>query len=242
MIIAPLVNLQLPIVNIMGLKPWAFFLIFFIVLAGGLIVLTSMWDSHKRTQNRKKTTMPDGMTRKILGVFVTANSDAYEMICNTTLGEVLPDPKNKKLKASGIMEAPTKASQRIPKYFILPQFCFKTSWPKGAKKSQQVEIMESFYRENFSLPALSYEDMTAEERENITALMVDISTDQNFANTVVTAVEQRFAEFTKAVAKMKNLSIMLYILCAIAGITLFTLFYTYMGYKILNIIRLAYPG
>ena len=121
---------QLPIIlGIMGLKPWVFFLILFIVVGGGLIAFTSMWDSHKRSQNIKKTTMPDGRTRRILGVFCTANSEAYETLCDFSVGEVIPP--GTKTKASGSVTKPSKGNHRIPLYYTLPDFCFKTSWPKG---------------------------------------------------------------------------------------------------------------
>jgi len=223
--------------GIMGLKPWAFFLILFIIAFGAMFVLTITWDSHKRSQNIKKTTMPDGVTRKILGVFVTANKEAYEVLCNVVLGEVKPDSKMKKVKPSGTIDAPSAEGQRIPKYFILPQYCFKTAWPKGAKKAQQVEVMESFYAENIPLPRLSYEDISMEERERVTATLADLSSDQNFANAVITEMQQKFADFTKAVKEIKNLRMILYIAAAGALIGLGNLIFTYQGYNILHIIR-----
>lgn len=241
MTIIPL-ETQLVTLGIMGLKPWAFLLVMFIVFAGGLIAFTMMWDSHKQTQNRKLTMMPDGKTRKILGVFVAPGKTAYEVICSVTLGEVYPNPKDKKVKAIGTLDAPNVLEQRIPKYFILDKFCFQTMWPKGAKQAQQVEIMEAFYRENFSLPALSYEEMDTEERVKVTALLTGISSDQSFSNAVVTEVQQKFTEFTKAVAKLKNLQLILIMAAVACLLGLFNLFYNFQAFEVLNSIKKFFLG
>jgi len=228
------------VLGIAGLKPWAFFLIFFIVVAGGLIAFTSVWDSRKREKNRKLTTMPDGRTRRILGVFCTANSEAYEVLCDFELGEVTP-PGSKE-KASGKFVAPSKGNHTIPLYYTLPDFCFKTPWPKGAKPTQQIDIMESFYIENFQLPRLSYKQWTEKEMIEKTATLGATSADQSFSNAVVTEVQQKFTEFTKAVAKLKNLQLIL-ILAAIGCLLgLFNLFYNFQGYTVLIAIRKFFLG
>ena len=228
------------VLGIMGLKPWAFFLIFFIVVAGGLIAFTSMWDSHKRSQNMKKTTMPDGRTRKILGVFCTANSEAYEVLCDVDMGEIIPP--GTKVKASGKVAKPSMGDHRIPLYYTLPDFCFKTPWPKGAKKAQQVDIMEAFYVENFQLPRLSYKEWSEKELIEKTAILGAISSDQSFSNAVVTEIQQKFTEFTKAVAKLKNLQLILYIVAIGALIGVFNLFLSFQGYSILTSIGQFFLG
>lgn len=227
--------------GIMGLKPWAFLLVMFIVMAGGLIVFTSMWDSRKRMQNLKKTTMPDGKTGKVNAVFITEGKGSYERICDVWMNEAEVKEGGKKTKTIGTINAPNVASQRIPKYYLVAKYMFQIDWPKNAKKSQQTKIMQVFYRENYSLPAFSFEELSGEERTAMTAILTSISSDQNVANAVVTEIQQKFDAFTKAVNKLKGLNMMLYILVAIAGIALFGLFYSYLGWKAATVVK-AFMG
>lgn len=233
MIIVPLSMLQTGIVSagIMGLKPWAFLVIMFIVMAGVLIIVTRLWDSHKQNQNRKKTTMPDGKTKKVNAVFIAEGKRSYENICDVWMNEAEVKEQGKKAKTIGTINAPNIASQRIPKYYLVAEYMFQIDWPKNTKRSQQIEIMQVFYRENYSLPAFSFEELSGEERTAMTAILTSISSDQNVANAVVTEIQQKFEAFTKAVNKLKSLNMMLYILAALGGVTLFGLFYSYLGWK-----------
>jgi hypothetical protein len=232
MVIAPFSNLQSSVVMILGLKPWAFFGIFFIVMVGIFIIYTRLWDGYKQGQNRKK------MKGKILGVFVTADRKSYETPCGVDMHEVYPT-KDKKVKAIGTITGSSigKGQHRIPQYYIRPEFCFLVFWPKGAKLAQQVEIMETFYRENFSLPALCYEDMSSDERVKITALMNQMSADQNVADAQLTEVQGREAAFTKALARLNSLKYLNYFLIAIGAIGIFTLFYAFQTFGIASVIR-----
>jgi len=222
---------------IMGLQPWAFFLIFFIIIAGILVIFSTMWDSHKQKQNKKKTTMPDGRTRKVNAVFITEGRGSYERICDVWMNEAEVKEQGKKVKTIGTINAPNVASQRIPKYYLRDNYMFQIDWPKNAKPSQQTQIMQVSYRENFSLPAFSWEELSGEERAAMTAILTSISSDQNVANAVVTEIQQKFDAFTKAVAKLKSLNMMLYILVAIAAISLFNLFYEFQGHSLLVAIK-----
>lgn len=236
-IVAPVDALLTTNPSIMGLQPWAFFLILFIIFAGLLYVVSIIWDSRKQTQNKKKTTMPDGRTRKVNAVFITEGRGSYERICDVWMNEAEVKEGAKKYKTIGEIKAPHVASQRIPKYYLRDNYMFQIDWPKNAKPAQQTQIMQVSYRENFSLPAFSWEELSGEERAAMTAILTSISSDQNVANAVVTEIQQKFDTFTKAVAKLKSLNIMLYILVAIAAISLFNLFYEFQGHSLLITIK-----
>jgi hypothetical protein len=226
---------------IMGLKPWAFLLVVFAVMVGALYVIMVILDSRKRMQNVKKTTMPDGKTRKTNAVFITEGRGAYEELCNVWMNEAEVKEQGKKVKTVGTVDAPKIASQRIPKYYLVAEYMFQIRWPKNAKKSQQTEIMEVFYRENYSLPAFSFNELSGEERTAMTAILTSISSDQNVANAVVTEIQQKFDTFTKAINKLKNLNMILYILFAVAVISLFTLVISLQDHGILAKLRLLVP-
>ena len=222
---------------IMGLQPWAFFLVLFIITAAILYLVSIVWDSRKRSLNTKKTTMPDGKTRRVNAVFITEGRGSYEELCDVWMNEAEIKESGKKMKTIGTMNAPSVTSQKIPKYYLRDNCMFQTRWPKNAKKVQQVEIMQVFYRENYSLPGFSFEELSGEERAAMTAILTSISSDQNVANAVVTEIQQKFDTFTKAVAKLKGLNTMLYILVAIAAISLFTLFYEFQDHSLLVSIK-----
>lgn len=232
MIIIPFSNLQTHVVQIMGLQPWAFFGLFFIVVVGIMIIFTRMWDGYKQEKNRKK------MKGKILGVFVTADRKSYEIPCSVDMHEVYPT-KDKKVKAIGTITGSSigKGEHRVPQYYIRPEFCFLVFWPKGAKASQQIEVMETFYRENFSLPALCYEEMSVEERVKITALMNQMSADQNVAQAHLDEERGRQDAFIKAIAKLNNLKYINYFFIVIGAVGVFTLFYVFQIFGIVGAIR-----
>jgi NADH:ubiquinone oxidoreductase subunit 3 (subunit A) len=240
-IIAPLDSLVTIYPAIMGLKPWAFLLVVFLVFVVVLYVLTVILDSRKRNQNVKKTTMPDGKTRKTNAVFITEGRGAYEELCNVWMNEAEVKEQGKKVKTVGTVDAPKVASQRIPKYYLVAEYMFQIRWPKNAKKSQQTEIMQVFYRENYSLPAFSFNELSGEERTAMTAILTSISSDQNVANAVVTEIQQKFDTFTKAINKLKNLNMILYIVFAIAVVSLFILVYTFQDHSILMKLKLLVP-
>ncbi len=235
--VIPLDSLATVYPAIMGLKPWAFLLVFFLVMVIALYIITVIMDSRKRMQNVKKTTMPDGKTRKTNAVFITEGRGAYEELCNVWMNEAEVKEQGKKVKTVGTVDAPKVASQRIPKYYLVAEYMFQIRWPKNAKKSQQTEIMQVFYRENYSLPAFSFNELSGEERTAMTAILTSISSDQNVANAVVTEIQQKFDTFTKAINKLKNLNMILYIVFAIAVISLFTLVYQFRAYSILTTIK-----
>jgi len=222
---------------ILGLQPWAFLLIVFIAFIAIIYVGTIVLDSRKRTQNLKKTVMPDGKTRKVNAVFITEGQQAYERICEVWMNEAEVKDKGSKVKTIGQLTAPAVASQRIPKYYLVSKYMYQIRWPKNAKASQQTEIMQVFYRENFSFPGFSFEELSKDERVAMTAILTSISADQNVANAVVTEIQQKFDAFTKAINKLKGLQLILYVAGAGAIIGLFNLIISFRGYSVVSIIR-----
>lgn len=224
---------------IWGFQPWFLLLVAFLVLVGIFWVITIVLDSRKRNQNIKKTMMPDGKTRKVNGVWITEGRGSYEELCDVWMNEAEVKEQGKRVKIIGTLGTPKNvASQRIPKYYLMAKYMFQIRWPKNAKRTQQTEIMEAFYRENYSLPGFSFEELSGEERTAMTAILTSISSDQNVANAVVTEIQQKFEAFTKAINKLKTLSMQLYILIVVAAVSLFTLVYVFQAYGILRTIKI----
>jgi len=245
MTIIPIDSLQ-PIVvhaGILGFKTWV------VQLVGGVVfmfvclfVFTKMYDNYKREQNIKKTTMPDGKTRKINGVFITEGDTSYERICDSDMNTAEIKEKNKKTPVLGSISAPKVTSQRIPTYYLVSGYGKQIFWPKGAKLSQQVQVMQFFYRENYPFPCFAWNELSEEERTTMTGILANIQADQGVANAVVTEVQQKFEAFTRALKELWAWRPMRYVLFAILGASAVGIVLTFMVYKVVIAIARVVVG
>lgn len=224
--------------GIFGLQPIAFFIILFIVVFVGLYLYGQLNDKIKRDQYLKMVTMPDGKTLRMNAIFITATGQGYEKICDVDMHEVSVKDKDKNIKkASGIMLPPKVATQRIPQYYIHPKFIHTILWPKNRRQTQQISISEAIYRENFPLPAFSYEEMTEHERIEMTAKLAGASADQNVADAVIAEIQQKFDAFTKAVQKLKSLQWVLLGVFVAVIVGAINVILTFQTYNLVNMIR-----
>lgn len=222
--------------GIFGLQPIAFFILVFILLFIGFYIWSKLKDKWLYDRYLKMATMPDGKTLRMNGIFVTATGEAYEKLCDIDMHEVVIRGEKNIKKASGLMFAPKVTTQRIPQYYIHPDFIHSIMWPKNRKTVQQIRISEAIYRENYPLPAFSYKEMSETERLEMTSILAGISADQNVANAVVTEIQQKFDAFTKAVKELKNLKLILllvFVNIVVGAVGALLAFQTYNGVSII---------
>lgn len=244
MIIAP-IDLVQPIVHagILGFKTWV------VQLVGGVVLLfvflfvfTKMYDNYKREQNIKKTTMPDGKTRKINGVFITEGDTSYERICDSDMNTAEIKEKNKKTPVIGSITAPKVTSQRIPTYYLVSGYGKQIFWPKGAKLAQQVQVMQFFYRENYPFPCFAWNELSEEERTTMTGILANIQADQGVANAVVTEVQQKFEAFTRALKELWAWRPMKWVLFGILALVLLGDFLIFRALNMISVIGRVIVG
>lgn len=245
MIIAPIDVVQ-PIVvaGILGFQTWFVQLVGVIIfMFVGLFVFIKMYDGYKHEQNVKKTTMPNGITRKINGVFITEGQTGYERICDCDMDTAKIPEKEKKKGAIGTMTAPKVTSQRIPDYYLYPGYGVQVFWPKGARLRQQVQIMQFFYRENYPFPTFGWKELSDEERTTMTGILANIQADQGVANAVVTEVQQKFEAFTRALKELWAWRPMRYVIYGILALIAINIFITFRVYSVvISIARVIIGG
>lgn len=231
------INLIIDYAGIFGLQPWAFLIIVIIVMAGGMYLYNLLYSKMRYDKNLKLVTMPDGKTLRMNGIFITATGHSYERLCDIDMHEVAIKNDKSIKRANGVMFAPKVTTQRIPQYYIHPDFVHSVMWPKNTKANQQISISQAIYRENYPLPAFSYKDMSDTERTEMTSILAGLSADQNVANAVVTEIQQKFDAFTKAVKQLGNLKLVVILVVVNIVVSGACVLMAFQSYNLLNVLR-----
>lgn len=212
-------------ITIMGMPIAVFAVVMMVLLMITITLIYFWWNSHRLAKNKEES-----KGRVICEFMPEHGGKVYRELCESFKMEA--KKVETKSRAMFMSDAYAKAPKghALDAYYLLPEHDYLDVWPYNARPQQQVVLQKYYFVENDPCPKNPHDPSKwdADRYVRITSAIAKLSKDESNLQVLVSemsGVWQNIADFVKA------LKLIPFILMAIGGLALITLFIGFMGFQ-----------